>query len=244
MLAFPLSPSAVKTYQQCPFKYEQMYVSHTIERSQSDAALRGDTLHKAMEASLKSGKFSWPEEKTLRAAASFFNVVQKLRDAGWTIFIEESICMSPDGKEVDWKTKPPLSIFKSRLDVYATHPSKDFIIVIDWKTGKKWEIDTVQLGINALCLQARTGKRRYKMCFAYLDSNEIAEHSCLLPEEPYSQYGTIRHKLPDMLANLYFTVQNIEASYNDNLWVAKKNKFCNWCKARCLLKQAGVRPGF
>lgn len=230
-MLFALSPTAIKMYHQCPYKFEQMYVKHTIQRTQSDAAARGDIIHKNMEASLKTGQFYYTDTKTIGAAQKFFKACTALQDAGWTLHIEESVAMSRDGKPTQYADKPPVSLLRCKIDVYATHPAHDFAVVIDWKTGKIWDEDTLQLHVNALCLQAHTGLQKYKMCFAYLDQDKIVEHSINLPEYPFAEYKNHVSTIDSKLSGLYFTVNNIEESFKDNLWIKRPNKFCQWCKA-------------
>lgn len=224
---FALSPSAIKTFQKCPYQFFLKYIEGSLPYTQSEAAARGDRLHKAMEQSLVSRQFVWPEPATERVARSFFATCEKLRRAGWELHVEAEAATTRGGTACAYKAKPPTNFLRSRIDLYATHPDHDFVIVIDWKTGKVWELDTVQLVVNALCLQALTGRRKYRMCFAYLDQDKIVEHSLDVPLVPFDEYD--KPQVDTHFAGLYWTIHNIAACEADGQWPQKPNRFCRWC---------------
>lgn len=224
---FALSPSAIKTFQKCPYQFYAKYIEGSLPYTQSEAAARGDKLHKAMERSLVSGVFEWPEVATERAARSFFETCGKLRRTGWDLHVEANAATTRDGRACEYKDKPPVNFLRSRIDLYATHPDHDFVIVVDWKTGKVWDLDTVQLVVNALCLKAVTGKRKYKMCFAYLDQDKIVDHSLDVPLVPFDEYD--KPQVDAHFAGLYWTIHNMFACETEGLWPKKPNRFCRWC---------------
>lgn len=228
-LDYVLTPSALKKYQQCPYKFEQTYITKNVKYTQSQAAKRGDALHKNMEMLLKGETDTWNEEMTRATAMRYLHTVQRLQQNGWQLYIESPLCISEAGELLDWREPAPRGFLRCRIDLYAVHPDKDFAVVLDWKTGKVWDLDTIQLTVNALCLQAVTGLSKYKMAFVYLDQGQTVDHSIDLPAFPFSQYYENRHLLTGELSNLYWTIDNIRQSVQDGLWVKRPNRLCGWC---------------
>lgn len=239
MLKFPLSPTAIKTYQKCPWQFHLKYNEKALPYVQSPAAARGDVIHLAMETAIKHNEPpSWEEPEATAVMRKFYNTVRALEGNGWQVKTEHSVAMDAKGQLVDYKDKAAL--LRCRIDLLATHPDKKFIIVMDWKTGKVYPADNVQLVVNAMCLQAMTGQRDFKLFFAYIDQDKVVDLSLTLPDFRYPDYKAHMDTLPTAVAGLYWTVNQIEESYKDGLWVKKQNYLCKWCGATRI--QCPLRP--
>jgi hypothetical protein len=236
-----LSPTALKTFATCPRKYQAMYITKEVKYTQSPAAVRGDKLHTLMEAACREGwnTIQWPEAGNMQHARGFVQAVANLKAAGWLVRPELQTAVSRDGKTKDWFDKAPESFLRSRIDICATNPAFPYAIVIDWKTGKKYDVDTIQLAINAMCLQPQTGISDYKMMFAYLDSGDVVEHSCHLPPVPFSRYGEVVHQLHPDVAKVYELIGTLEEQYKVDVWPEKANRFCDWCDVQSCPKKQG-----
>lgn len=230
MLPFVLSPSALKKFQTCPRQFEATYITKEIPYSQSPQAARGDSLHKLMEQAILKGWLSidWPEPDNMQHAKAFVEAVDRLRANDWTVCVEESIAISRDKQARGWHDRPPLGFMRCRVDVYAVHPHKDYVIIIDWKTGKKWATDKIQLAVNALCLYPVTGRTDYRAMFAYIDSGEVVEHSCAVPPVAFDAIGDSEGVHPDVRA-VYDLVWDLEGMMRTGVWSARPNNLCRFC---------------
>lgn len=231
MLHMALSPSALKKFSVCPRQFYATYITKEIPYIQSEAAQRGERLHALMERACKCGwdSIQWPELKNKSYAAGFIKYVQHLKDAGWDVQVEMEAAVSADGASCEWWDKPPVGFLRSRVDLCAIHPEYNHAIVIDWKTGKPWNVDTIQLAVNALCLIPKTQKFEYKMVFAYLDSGKAVAHDCIVPLVPFCQYSSIKDTLHSEVRAVYELIRMLYDAYKTNTWTATPNKFCSWC---------------
>lgn len=228
-----LSPTALKKYSTCPRQYQAMYITKEIKYKQSPAAVRGEELHAFMEHAVRDGwsAIRWPDESNKDNAFKFVTAVLQLKAAGWIVKPELSAAIDTEGNIKDWWDKAPDSFMRSRIDVCATRPGTDYAIVIDWKTGKRYDVDTLQLAVNAMCLQPVTGLNKYRMMFAYLDSGDVVEHSCTLPDVPFSKYDT-EPVLHEDVKTVYDLVHRLAQSEAQDDWPMQRNRFCHWCELR------------
>ena len=228
------SPSNLKVYRDCPYKFYQQYIQKTIPFEQSPAAARGEKLHSLMEAAVKHGwnSIQWPEVENLQHAKGFIEAVDRLKASGWSVQAELQAATDGLGNVTDWWDKPPQNFIRSKVDVCATHPDHDHGIIIDWKTGKPWD-DELQLQVNAWCLYPTTRLKKYQVMFAYLDSGVVRNYEveldilCPKTTEPPEKIGQSK------LYNLLELLDRLTVSRNTDTWEATKNKFCNWCPVDC-----------
>lgn len=225
-----LSPSALKKFATCPRQYQAMYITKEVKYQQSEAAVRGERIHTALEEMLLLGweDSKWPDPSNKEHARKFVATIDKLRDVGWIVKTELEAAVNRDGGPQEWWDKAPVNFIRSRIDVCAYHPKQDYAIIIDWKTGKKYDVDAIQLAVNAMCLQSRLGVNKYKSMFVYIDSGEVVEHSCELPPVALSEYSTVEQLHPAVKEVLEL-VARLELAVSDDTWPETKNKFCRWC---------------
>lgn len=225
-----MSPTSLKTFQQCPRKYQATYITKELAWSQSDAAARGDKLHKLMETAcdLVWSTAAWSEEsqEVHDTACRFHQAVYKLKLNGWLVETELETATDGLGNKTGWWDKS--SWLRSKIDVCATHPNKDYAIIIDWKTGKIYDEDRIQLDVNAMCLKPITGLSNYKVMFAYLDQNKIKNYDVTVDLDRPREFDLLRNagtKLMDTMV----VIQTLKDYTARDFWPCTKNKFCNWC---------------
>lgn len=230
-----VSPTLLKTYATCPRKAQAMYVTKEVKYVQNLAAKRGDTLHTLMESAANNGwdSIQWPEYPNMQHAKGFIDTIWRLKASGWFVQAELQTAIDESWNKTDWFDKAPKSFMRSKIDICATNPLYDYAIVIDWKTGKKYELDTIQLTMNAMCLKPITGLFKYKMMFAYIDSGEVVDHSCELAPVLFNQYISMdmntMSTVPEAMRDVYDKLYQLDCSLRDDNWPVVKNKFCHWC---------------
>lgn len=226
-----LSPSNLKTYRDCPRKFQARYVTKELKFTQSPAAARGEQLHALMEAAVRTGwdSIQWPERGNREYARSFIQTIWNLKAAGWIVKAELEAATDGLGNVTGWWDKPPQNFMRSKIDVCATHPDKDHAIIIDWKTGRVYDSDLIQLAVNALCLYPITGKTKYQAMFAYLDSGTVKDASL---EIDILHPATYELKENSPLRDVMLAIRGVKKAYDENQWPATKNRFCNWCEVQ------------
>lgn len=171
-----------------------------------------------------------PCDKCITAKAnaeSYMGSIKTLIRSGWTVRPEVKYATDGLGQACDWKSKD--AYIRSIVDVEATHSFIPYTIIIDWKTGEKWEEDDLQLDINALTSYPTTGNREFVMAFAYLDGNTPpSEHNRIVDLDEPAMFDPKLHAHTSMLQTMMI-LHNLKRCYATDKWVEQKNKFCGWC---------------
>lgn len=227
------SPSMLKTFTSCPYKFKAQSIDKSIKWEQSEAAKRGEQLHALMETAINNNMkwedMNWTDEKSAVHAKKFLDIVDYLRKNGWNFMTEYGVGTDGYGNALDFWDKPPQNFIRCRIDFVAVHPKTDFAIVLDWKTGKKYECDKLQLQVNAVCLQAHTGCNKYQMGFAYLDSGDFVKQNIDVTGIDVRNYD------PTVLANskcleMLIALRDIQSAVATDNFPKTKNRFCRWCQ--------------
>ena len=72
---FVFSPSNLKTFVQCPYKFKAMNIDKSVPYVQNEAAKRGEHLHELMEQAVKTGWNSivWDDDKSRANRSKYCN---------------------------------------------------------------------------------------------------------------------------------------------------------------------------
>jgi len=238
---FAMSPTMLKSFQNCPAKFHAQYITKKLPWKQSPQAARGEQIHAVLEAGSRDGIKSihaFPAYKELDAATRYaiqknLESIERLKQEGWIIQPELSLAINSAGTSVGWKDKS--GFIRSKIDILATNPQKDFGIIIDWKTGKKYD-EEIQLYINALCAVPVTGLTKYFSLFAYIDSDDAKPFNIHVDVPNPSMFHIDTYKDSPMATTLC-VVHNLLEAEKENFWPATDNTFCNWCELVCPGKQ-------
>lgn len=230
-----MSPTSLKTFQQCAQKYYRQYITKEIKWKQSDAAARGDVIHKLMENAIIFGweNVSWHQTEeppsVYNTAYSFYEAIKKLKDNGWNVQTELETATDGFGNVTGWMDKD--SWLRSKIDVCATHPDKDTSIIVDFKSGRVYEEDRVQLDINAMTLKPITGLSKYKVMFAYIDQNIIKHFDVTVDIDKPREFDLLRNAGTGLMDTMIL-INKLQEYTDRNFWPEQKNKFCNWCQLK------------
>lgn len=224
-----LSPSALKTFVQCPYKFKQTYVTKELTYQQNDAAKRGERLHKKMETACNYGwdMANWNDKMSEPYAKNFTDTVWTLKKQGWKIKTEYGI--GTDGvKAVDFWDKSDDNKIRCRIDLFAYKPDTNLGIVLDWKTGKKYEADKLQLQVNAICLKAATGITNYNVGFMYLDSGDYTYENIDVTNFNINETDSLAWANSPCLEFLEAYSDTLNALERQR-FIQTPNRFCKWC---------------
>jgi PD-(D/E)XK nuclease superfamily len=198
------SNSAIKTYEQCPFKYKLTRIDKLVEPT-GDAAKRGVEIHTLFEKALVFTKL--PQEFTY-----------------WQTYISE-LRSKHAGSEVrfaitkDWQVcgfNDSVAWLRGIYDCLYVEGSKGH--VLDWKTGKERDYGD-QLKLYAIV-----------MFVTYAELDEISTEVCYIDLQKRSAGPTFkRSQLPELKDWLTNKVGKIE---NDDIFAPKPDFGCRWCHFR------------
>ena len=227
------TPSNLKTFVQCPFKFKMVNLTKEVAYVQGEVAKRGEHLHSMMETILLHGwdSVTWDDDKSRAHAYKFYRIISGLVDRGWELHVEDSVATDGHGHKLEFWDKPPHNLMRCRIDVWLEHKDSDTVIVFDHKSGKKYDIDQLQLQFNAVCLQPVTGRNKYVLNFDYLDNGSLST-------EKIDITGVDINKVDAMsvahgpCSELIVALRGAQISLDLNSFPATKHRFCQWCDVR------------
>lgn len=235
MKPIPMSPSSLSAFNDCPFLYKAKYVDKSLPKEESPAMLRGTLIHSLMEQWIKTGK--QPDnlitEPTIAGAipAMYQNAatIPLLREAGWILHVEDSVGITIEGKATSFFAKDVW--LRCKIDLWAEHPEKDFLILIDWKTGKPWS-NRMQLDCNALCLTNRTEGKRIVASYAYLDLDKIYTDE-IIPDIENPQAALLLGYEQSCMAETMGLIERYQKAFESDTFPRTKHRWCGRCPLPC-----------
>lgn len=235
------TPSNLKTFVQCPFKFKMVTLDKAVPYVQGEAAKRGEHLHSMMETALLHGwdSVTWDDDRSRANAYKFYCVINNLVNKGWDLHVEDSVATDGQGHKLDFWDKPPYNLMRCRIDVWLSHKDYNSVIVFDHKSGKKYDIDQLQLQFNAICLQPVTGKTQYVLNFDYLDNGAIVTSKIDISGVVVNETDPVKIA-QSPCAELQAGLVGAQMSMEINSFPAMKNRFCQWCD----VKKEGMCPLF
>lgn len=221
------SPSNLKMFRECPYKYEQIQIKKKYKREATPALNRGIKLHSWMESAIRDGwdSIEWLDNKTRDTAYGAWLAVRRLQQTGWEVGVEVERAIDGRGRLVDWWDKPPLNWLRCKLDVLAVSPDKKSGVVIDWKTGRPWD-DELQLMCNVMCAATGTQVHRWHVMYYYLDSGVVRDYHRTVKSTVYRGPDGI---LPDHGDVVISCIDGVHACLDEGIFPKNRNRFCTTC---------------
>lgn len=199
MSLLPWSYSKLSTYEKCPRQAKYRYVDKLPE-PKSRHLERGNEAHARMETWMRAG--AKPDAAPDEARKFIGYVSERLPDA---IIVEEMW-----GHAKDWSPTTGKPWMRVKMDV--VFPSSS--VIVDWKTGKKYDSHRDQGLVYAVTYLMRYNDPKVLVEFAYLDLGEVADMEVRRAEIPavIKDFGK---RVTTMLA--------------DKTFKPKPSRLCDWC---------------
>lgn len=204
-----LSYTAIKMYEQCPYRFYQEKIIKSVPYVQSEEAAYGDRLHKEFESYIR-------DDRPLNEGKKFERLLAGLKAKPGVKLVETKMCL-------DWKMNK-VDYFKGR-DIWL-RGQYDLMInagdgtakIIDYKTGSSRYPDTAQLELMSM------------MTFMYHpDIEEIKATLLFLKDLKLHQIICSRIKLPAYQEKWKNRSIPIVQSCETRSWPATPNALCKWC---------------
>lgn len=220
-----LSHSRLSDFQACPLKFKLKYIdkAENFQMKQEDKSVhlvRGDNIHKALEAYLikrKSGQenippSSLPEVESTRPLIDKYVEMFGIEN----VHPEAQISINSDWQRVEWFDKK--SYFRAILDLIAI--SQDVVVIGDYKTGKFKDYAPAD-GMGQLELSSAIGLSLWdvptiKTIYLYVDHKKVIQKT-------YTKAD--KNRLVD-----HFNAEHDRVNAEQN-FDPKSNQFCGFCEA-------------
>lgn len=209
----PLSFSAIKTFENCPFKFR-----HTTKSvggrylfQPTEASEKGDRMHKAFESFIKEGKALPPEF----SHHAYF--MQKLADIPGDKTCEHRMALNWKQEQVDYFKGKDIWL-RGQYDLMI-RPTPATAIMIDYKTGSDKYPDLEQLQCMSM------------MAFHYFPDLQEVKGTLIFVEKNYKTYKETfsRAKMQSYIDKWKQRAIPVIQALNTNQWQPKENPLCGWC---------------
>lgn len=219
-MPFVFSPSNIMTYKTCPRKFWGTSLSKLIKYKPSKQKSRGMLIHEQIQDALrKPDKLAAVQEDTQVDIDYVRRCVADMEAAcedGYRLYIEHELCMGKDGARLDWWSDK--AFLRAKADVFLLHPDVERpVLVVDIKTGRKYDNDHTQLRLEALLGHVVYQRPLVRYAYWYVDQGET--------EEALIDF---RNGLAPV-SDLYDTMQEIRTAIKNNDFPCKRNGLCRWC---------------
>lgn len=254
-----LSPTVLNEADICLRRCQAKYITKEVVFKQSAQGAQGERVHHLLENTCKYGedkagyieeikdRTTWQVVQTIEHPGWQENemhilvrtrpVIHKIWDMmnkGWDVSFECEVATDGRGRKSRWWGKDTWG--RSKLDVCAIPPNKEFALIIDWKTGKTRGKPS-QLHMNAICLRPHTiesldhgrgGVETFRMFFYYVEGKAKVDHDYFevyhntnIIEGPGLAYWAASPLLPTMQI-----IQDLKQACETNTWPMKPNFLC------------------
>ena len=206
------SYSAIKLYENCPYRYFRQRVVKDIVDKGGEASLYGERIHKYLEDRLQSDA-ELPRE--IAHYEVLCNAVEKAANEG-ELLIESELCLTEELKPTGWWDAD--AWLRSKLDVLVLQGAD--AVVMDWKTGKR-RPDFFQMQVFAgQVFKHYPEVQRVKTTLVWL-------HDMKLDTEQYT-----RLDMNSLWADILTRIRRIYASLEQDNWPARPSGLCRFCPVR------------
>ena len=212
------SPSNLSTFLQCPRKFQGQSVTKELKWKATQQKSRGTLVHAALEDACKEGYESihvWPEGLDQDFVRDRVNLVRNMMSFGAKLHIEHEMCITEDGKATDWWDEKGMMRCKADAIIVPDAPSP--LLLIDFKTGKKWDEEDFQLRMEALIAHIFYKRQVVNYAYWYVDTGEVSS-------------GTIDFNYGlTPVQDVIDAVHDARSAIAANNYPPTKNRFCKWC---------------
>lgn len=209
------SASRLKTFRQCPKKYNHLYVKKDVREPKSEQMKHGDRLHKILERRVGGGQ---PLPKDFRDLERFAKPFDRFKGH---VMTERQMAVNEDKQPTEWFASDVEC--RAIADVLAV--AEDTLVVIDWKTGKWRRDDIEQIELTcAVALAHYPDVRLAKGALVY-----VAEED---PDRQMLQAQVNRDGLSRVWQQFAPTVERLSVAMRLDEWEPRPSKLCAWCPVK------------
>ncbi len=207
-----LSYSRLSTFEQCPQKFDYLYVTRNVKDPGSDASRYGNRVHKSLE---DYGRTGDPAALTIETR-DFKPLVDSIRRMPGQKYYELQMAVNHDCEPCDWKADDVW--IRSIADVLVVNGKRAFCG--DYKTGKIRD-NPMQLQLFAC------------MVFYLFPDVEEVKTSFLWLLHDFSTPATYKRRHVELMwKNLSSRFTAVQDAVDLGLFITKPSPLCGWCPAK------------
>lgn len=218
---FVFSPSNMSTYRTCPRRFQAQSITKEIVWKPSAAKSRGTLVHNVLEIAMRKGidgVTAWPDGIDVDFSRQQLQRAAQMAQDGCQLFIEHEITLNKQFRPADggWWSKE--GFIRAKADALLL--PKDVLrpaLLIDFKTGKKWDEDDFQLRVEALLTHLAYDRPVVSYEYWYVDIGDVVDATI-----DFSQGLDPVRDIVDLIKEMNQAIINKD-------FPSCKNKFCNWC---------------
>jgi RecB family exonuclease len=215
----PESPTSLKQFVDCPFKYKAKYIDKSFVTVSNRYLERGNMVHGKMDGLLKGNQVGFPvtEAEVKRNAEEALETLKPFdkRAAGWRVESELELAVDSGFERVGYWD--PKAWLRCKVDLLMASPDGGRIVLVDWKTGKTPGLPE-QLIINAMCLTPDYGwLARYFGTFVYLDHGKC-------------DFVNLNLSSKKLLNLIFKPMEALEKAYASGNFPPNPGWGCRWCE--------------
>lgn len=218
-MGFVFSPSNLSTFKDCPRRFQAQSITKELQWKPSKQKTRGTAVHDSLERAVKKGfdqVKTWPDGMDTDFTRNKINTVRQCMVAGADVHTEHELVINRGLKPAEWWGED--AWLRARADMLVLPKDKASpAVVVDFKTGKKWDNDCFQLRIESLLVH-------------YLYQYPVVQYSYWYVDQGETVTGSIdfRNGLTPV-EDLLQLILDADRAIQSNTFFPKKNRFCNWC---------------
>lgn len=228
-----LSYSRINDFK-CPRRFAHKHIWRDVETVETDAMRRGQVADKKLEDAIRHGA---PLTNDLSNVAKKVAVLRAmyLKPLEYKVYPQRQLAFDKDLRPTTYfgkGDKQPL--LRVVLDVSMHHVTSRTGQVIDWKTGKPWFTDELQLRLFAMAMFLVDPVDRLRVEFAY--TQNYPTESAVYDR---SVVDSTKTELLDYSAKVEHCAALEATAGKEAAWPTVPAKTaCKWCPARKLCKDA------
>jgi hypothetical protein len=226
-----LSWSRLKTYNECPRKFNLQFISKSFkEEEKSIHLIKGEQLHKQLEdyVSAKNGAMPMPLGFSPEVRQTLPYVDKLFANFSGGVYPEVQIACKQDWSPTEWFAKD--TAWRSIWDVTALSPVAMFIG--DYKSGKVYPYGD---GYGQLHLSAAMGLKRYpdvpEITTAYIYIEHKVIETAKLTREPSDAVDKKGRPVPHLQQVIEHFDREFAKVNAEVKWEPTPNENCKWCPA-------------
>lgn len=217
-MAFVFSPSNMDTYRKCPLRFQGQSITKEIKWTSNKSKSRGTMVHNALELAITEGVDKMPAVEGIDTGFVMQKLVEvdQAKQAGVSVLVEHELVVSETFQRTGWWDDDAL--LRAKADAILMPGDQSVApLVVDFKTGRRWDMDAFQLRVEALLVHLLYDRPVVGYSYWYVDTGET--HGGVIDFS--SGLGDVTD-IVDLMAEMQ---QAIKAAY----FPPKRNRFCKWC---------------
>lgn len=214
------SPSNLMQWQTCPRKFWGQSIAKLIKYKESAQKNRGMEVHTAIQNAMKYGLdrvTAWPDGLNTYYVQDMVTECRKQMAEGAQLFIEHELVIDRGFRKAPQGWWDENAYLRAKADALILPATSIPPLLVDIKTGKKWDSDDFQLRVEALLVHLIYDKDVVNYAYWYVDQGDTVDGSI-----------DFRNGL-GQVQDVVDAMKQMGIDLKLGTFMPRKNRFCKWC---------------